>query len=43
VAPLGDDPYEQRLVVLERRGHVLERRELAPVRFVPMLPGIVDE
>ncbi|MDN5937967.1 MAG: protein-L-isoaspartate(D-aspartate) O-methyltransferase [Salinisphaera sp.] len=38
-APIGD-PSGQRLVVIERRGGQLQRRELDAVSFVPLLAGV---
>lgn len=40
VAPMGPPEETQTLVRFSRRGEGLEQRELARVRFVPMLPGI---
>lgn len=40
VAPIGA-PLDQRLVRLHKRDGRIETEELGPVRFVPMLPGVV--
>lgn len=40
VMPVGWSPDAERLVVVRRRGDELARRDLDPVRFVPLLPGL---
>ncbi|HSM20315.1 MAG TPA: protein-L-isoaspartate(D-aspartate) O-methyltransferase, partial [Hyphomicrobiales bacterium] len=39
VMPMGPASDVQHIVKLVRRGEDLERRELLPVRFVPLVPG----
>ena len=39
IAPVGEE--NQVLVEIIRRGDSFERRELEPVRFVPLLGGVV--
>jgi protein-L-isoaspartate(D-aspartate) O-methyltransferase len=39
IAPVGED--QQVLVEVVRRGERFERRELEPVRFVPLLAGVI--
>jgi protein-L-isoaspartate(D-aspartate) O-methyltransferase len=43
VIPVGEGPLNQRLLQIRRMGEKTETRELDPVRFVPLLPGTVDE
>ena len=38
VLPVGE--REQNLVVIERTANGFERREVEPVRFVPLVPGL---
>lgn len=40
ILPLGPKGTVQQLVIVERRGAVLERRVLADVRFVPLVEGV---
>lgn len=40
IAPVGPPEDTQMLVRYARKGGGLERRDLGPVRFVPILPGI---
>jgi len=45
VIPVDERPgvMNQRLLRISRRGEAFETRPLEPVRFVPLLPGTVDE
>ncbi|MCB9946766.1 MAG: protein-L-isoaspartate(D-aspartate) O-methyltransferase [Rhodospirillaceae bacterium] len=43
VIPMGDERREQRLVRIRRTEAGLERENLWPVRFVPLLPNLPDE
>lgn len=43
VVPAGDGLQGQRLLQIRRDGGKTQTRELDPVRFVPLLPGTVDE
>ncbi len=43
VIPLGGDRWEQRLVRIQRRATGFQREELWPVRFVPLLPGVLQD
>ncbi len=42
VIPMGDDSRSQRVVRFRRSETGLEREDLWPVRFVPLLPGTPD-
>ncbi len=43
VIPMGDAKHRQRVVRFTRAPTGLEREDLWPVRFVPLLPGVPDE
>ncbi|WP_119678300.1 protein-L-isoaspartate(D-aspartate) O-methyltransferase [Indioceanicola profundi] len=43
VIPLGPDRREQKVVRLRRTDDGLEREELWPVRFVPLLPDVASD
>ncbi len=42
VIPMGDDRRSQHVVRFRRTEEGLEREDLWPVRFVPLLPGVPD-
>lgn len=43
VIPMGDTADAQHLWRITRTGAALAREKLAPVRFVPLLPGLADD
>ena len=42
VLPVGDGDEEQRLIRITKTPQGLDYHELAPVRFVPLLPGVAE-
>lgn len=43
VLPIGQNPWEQSIVKVTKSGGRLETQDLLPVRFVPLVEGVVRE